>query len=113
MRNLFTIFIFLPLTFFAQQTAIFKIDSLPTTGVLLDKNWKYHAGDNPDFAKPEFDDSAWENIDPTRDIFDLPQIYKTGQIVWLRLRLSIDSSINYPLALMIEQSGASAIFLNG
>ncbi|MCU0339045.1 MAG: hypothetical protein MUE30_04115 [Spirosomaceae bacterium] len=52
---------------FAQKTAVFKIDSLPTQGILLDKGWKWHGGDNPEFAKPDFDDSAWEGIDPTKD----------------------------------------------
>ena len=113
MRNLFTIFIFLPLTFYAQQTAIFKIDSLPQAGVLLDKNWKYHAGDNPDFAKPEFDDSAWENIDPSKDLKEIPQLWKTD-IGWFRFKFDADTSlVNKSIALLVAQTGASEIFLNG
>lgn len=34
--------------FYGQQaTTGFRIDSLPPQGVLLDKGWKWHAGDNP------------------------------------------------------------------
>jgi hypothetical protein len=113
MKRLTFILLFLSFTAFAQKGEIFRIDSLPTEGVLLDKNWKWQLGDNPDFAKPDFDDSAWTPIDPTKDIMDLPQMPKNGQIGWLRLTLSLDSSINYPLVLMIEQVGASEIFLNG
>ena len=72
-------FLFFSSHIFAQQSAVFKV-YLPTQGILLDKGWKWQGGDNPNFAKVDFDDSKWESIDPTKDIFDLPQIPKTGQI---------------------------------
>ncbi len=96
-----------------QSFSTLRIDSLPPQGILLDKGWTWHAGDNPDWAKPTLDDSRWRGIDPTKDIFELPQIQKTGQIYWLRLRLAIDSSLNQQLVLMIQQVGASEIYLNG
>ena len=102
-----------PAFVFAQQREVFRIDSLTKEGILLDKGWKWHAGDNPEWAKVDFDDAAWQSINPTKDIFDLPQIPKNGKIGWLRLTLSLDSAIRYPLVLMIEQSGASEIYLNG
>ncbi|MBP6411600.1 MAG: hypothetical protein KA313_10910, partial [Pseudarcicella sp.] len=49
---------------FAQKSSVLHIDSIPKAGILLDKNWKWHAGDNPDFAKADFEDSKWEGIDP-------------------------------------------------
>ena len=113
MKKLAFLLLFIPCTAFAQQSEAFHIDSLPTEGVLLDKHWKWQLGDNPDFTKLDFNDSAWTPIDPTKDIMDLPQIPKNGQIGWLRLTLSLDSAINYPLVLMIEQVGASEVFLNG
>jgi signal transduction histidine kinase/DNA-binding response OmpR family regulator/AraC-like DNA-binding protein len=113
MKILAFLLLFIPLTAFAQQSKEFRIDTLPTEGMLLDKNWKWQVGDNPDFAKPDFDDSAWDAIDPTKDIMDLTQIPKDGRIVWLRLHLHIDSTINQQLALMIQQVGASDLFLNG
>jgi len=88
------------------------IDKLPAEGFLLDKGWKFQVGNNPDYAKPDFDDSKWQSINPTLDVHDLPQL-KQG-LVWLRLHLSLDSNIlNNQLALSIQQSGASEIFLNG
>ena len=74
------------------QNEVFRIDSIPQQGILLDKGWKFHAGDNPDFAKPDFDDSKWERIDPTQSILDLPQIQK-ADIVWFRFHINIDSSL--------------------
>ncbi len=113
MKQLIFIFFLFSFNAFAQKSEIFRIDSLPTEGVLLDKNWKWQLGDNPDFAKPDFDDSAWTPIDPTKDILDLTQIPKTGQIVWLRMHFRIDFIINRQLSLMVEQVGASDVFLNG
>lgn len=99
---------------FSQKQEVFRIDSLPKQGILLDKGWKWHAGDNPDFAKADFDDSKWENIDPTIDIFDLPQVSKQGAIFWLRLPLLLsDSASKESLIMTIRQSGASELFLNG
>ena len=98
---------------FAQKSEIFRIDSLPTEGVLLNKGWKWHAGDNPEWAKADFDDSAWESIDPTKDIYYYPHLRKES-IGWLRIQLKIDSVLtNKALAFQISQIIASEIFLNG
>ena len=76
-------FLFFSSHIFAQQSAVFKIDSLPNQGILLDKGWKFHAGDNPDWAKADFDDDNWEDIDPSKPLHDLPQINKES-IGWFR-----------------------------
>jgi len=96
----------------ATGAKVLRLDSLPSDGLLLDNNWKFLAGDNPAYANSEYNDSAWETINPTLDIYDLPQIPKSG-IVWFRLHLSIDSSLKNKLVLVIQQSGASQIYLDG
>jgi signal transduction histidine kinase len=95
---------------FAQQSKVLRIDSLPKQGIVLDKGWKWHAGDNPDWAKPEFDDARWQDIDPSKDIVQLTNI-STDQPLWLRIKLNPRAAKNY--ALSISQSGASEIYLNG
>jgi signal transduction histidine kinase len=86
---------------------------LPTEGVLLDKGWKFHAGDNSEWAKTALNDSTWTDIDPTKDIMDLPTI-QNGKIGWLRLQLQIDSSlIGEPYALAVIQAVASEIYIDG
>ncbi len=95
-----------------SQKSVFRIDSLPKEGILLNKSWKFHAGDNPDFAKSKFDDSKWESIDPTKDVKDLPQI-KKAKIGYLRLNFTVDSSlVNKAFAFEIDQTVASEIYLN-
>ncbi len=97
---------------FAQNEP-FRIDSIPQQGILLDKGWKWHAGDNPDFAKPDFDASKWESIDPTNDIMDLDKLRKSS-ICWLRIPIYIsDTTILKKLALVVKQTGATEFYLEG
>ena len=105
--------VFLTLVWDFGFTQVFHIDSLPKQGILLDKGWKWHAGDNPDFAKIDFDDSDWEWINPTKDLNDLSQI-RQNPIGWFRIRFQIDSSLlNKPLTFQVSQAIASEIYLNG
>jgi signal transduction histidine kinase len=95
------------------QQPIFHLDSLPTNGILLRTGWKFHAGDNPKWAKPDLDDSKWDSIEPTKAIYYLPQIRKSP-VGWLRIHLRVDSALlNKPLAFQIKQTAASEVFLNG
>ena len=112
MKNIYIIiFILSTITCFSQTQII---DSIPAGGILLNKGWKFKTGDNPDYAKPDLDDSGWRSINPPLDIHDsLPQITRSG-ICWFRLHLSFDSRLlKSQLALVIQQSGASEIYLNG
>ena len=71
-----------------SSASVFYLNKLPTDGVLLNKGWKFQEGDNPDFAKPDYDDSKWSSIDPILDIHDQPQITKSG-ICWLRVTVLV------------------------
>jgi two-component system, NtrC family, sensor kinase len=111
-KQLVLCLLFFSTSTFAQKGDIFPIDSLPTEGVLLDKNWRYQTGDNPDWAKPSFDDSAWTPIDPTKELSALPQIFN-AQIKWLRLDFDVKNKLPNPLGIAVNQAGTSEIYLNG
>ncbi len=99
---------------FDSSQNVFYLNKLSPEGILLDKGWKFQAGDNPDYAKPDYDDSKWQPINPTLDIYDSSLQIPTSGIGWLRLHLSIDSSLQKEqLALIINQVVASEIYLNG
>ena len=112
MKQLTLFLLFFSTYTFAQKSEIFHIDSLSTEGALLDKGWKYQTGDNLDWAKPDFDDSAWTPIDPTKDVAALPEIFN-AQIKWLRLDFEVKNKLPNPLGIAINQAGASEIYLNG
>ncbi len=93
------------------DTSVIRLNKIGAGGIILNKGWTFQAGDNPDWARPEFNDKSWQPIDPTKDIHDLPQLWKG--IGWFRLHFSIDSAVTGSLAMEIQQSGASEIYLNG
>jgi hypothetical protein len=114
-RLLFLLAFFLSVQITTAQSSLatLHIQQIPEEGVLLDKGWKFKSGDNPDFANADYDDSKWQSINPTLDIRDLPESTKSG-ICWLRLHVVVDSSLlREQLALIITQSVASEIYLNG
>jgi signal transduction histidine kinase/DNA-binding response OmpR family regulator len=82
-------------------------------GLLLNRNWKFHPGDNARWADPALYDKSWQSINPTQDIHYLTEL-REAEIGWFRLHLKVDTSLlNKPLAMLIFQRGASEIYLNG
>lgn len=77
---LFYVFLITPFCF--SQENIFQIDKIPSEGILLNKGWKYHSGDNPEWANPNFNDTKWDNINPDIDIHQLQKQKKDGNIFW-------------------------------
>jgi hypothetical protein len=98
---------------FDSSQNIFHLKNLPPEGVLLDKGWKFQAGDNADWAKQNYDDTKWTDVKLSDYNTYLPQ-FKNKNIGWFRLNLLIDSSIKKKqLAIQLSQLGASEIYLNG
>ncbi|WP_162340317.1 hybrid sensor histidine kinase/response regulator transcription factor [Cyclobacterium salsum] len=95
------------------DSTILKRSQVGLNPIILDQHWKFHPGDDPSWAAPDFDDSDWSAIDPTTDIHYLTDL-RAAEIGWFRLRLGVDTSLlNTPLAMTIFQRGASEIYLNG
>jgi hypothetical protein len=123
MKQFFSFLLFFLACYFShsQNTRIFKLDSLPKVSeksysyseVTIDKNWLYHKGDDSLWAKPEFDDSSWDTLNPILYLSKLPpQTFE--KIGWFRVHLVVDTSLtNKTLALLVSQNGASEIYLNG
>lgn len=81
---------------------------------MLDKGWKFHAGDDSQWANPNIDDNNWENLNPNIDIHYLVKQKENAGIGWFRLKINVDSSLqDSSLALVISQVVASEIYLNG
>jgi signal transduction histidine kinase len=110
---LLSIWLLLPLAGFSQQSQVLRIDQLPTDGVLLNQGWTFHPGDDPHWAAPAFDDRHWQDVDPAQDIMQLHELRRAG-IGWFRLRLQLDTSLRQQaLALLLTQTVASEIYLDG
>ena len=95
------------------DTARTVLRSVPNTGAVLDQGWKFRAGDDPAWARPDFDDRAWAPINPNQRPQLLPQV-QAARIGWLRLRLQVPDSLrSRALVLLFQQTCASEVYLNG
>ncbi|OGX85671.1 ATP-binding protein [Hymenobacter glacialis] len=95
------------------DSTILVINHLPADGLMLKKGWRYHAGDDPAWARSDFDDSAWDTLNPTRPRRELPQALGTG-ISWLRLRFRLGDSLRrHDLLVNCGERGAVEVYLNG
>ena len=118
MRKSFLLFLLISILTgkcFSQESAqIFQLDSIPAqTGIILNEGWKFHVGDDPQWAKVGFDDASWKLVNPAAMLHKLPTVKKAG-IVWFRLKMKVDSSLmNERLAMELNTQGASEIYLNG
>src|SRR5579863_4792780 len=82
--------LFIPITL-AQTGQVFNLNRLSKQDTLL-SGWKFHPGDNPQWANPDFDDSKWQFVDPGTDITKFDQLKNAG-VGWLRLQIRADSAV--------------------
>ena len=94
-----------------QPTSAVSLTHVPDDGFLLNKEWRFQPGDNPNGASPQLDDSRWQGIDPAKDIRELPQLQQAG-IGWLRLHIHTGPDLP-PLMIKVFQSVASEMYLDG
>lgn len=77
------------------------------------ENWKYHAGDNSEWADPKFDDTSWDATCPCILSDQKPPGGWDG-VGWFRIHVWVDSSVwGVPLAFDLKQMGASEVYLDG
>ncbi|HTZ59434.1 MAG TPA: SpoIIE family protein phosphatase [Acidobacteriaceae bacterium] len=93
-----------------------KLSNPGTGSVPLDKDWRFHLGDNPTWADPTLDDSNWESIKIDEPWGQQSHPSYTG-FAWYRLKLDIDNSNSAGtknLALLIPSAQDTyEIFWNG
>lgn len=95
-----------------QPQNIYRLDSIPESGVKLDKQWEFRTGDTPPWVKAPID-LEWYLVNPTLPIHEIPLVME-AHMGWFRLVMKIDSSLfNEEIALVYTSKGASEIYLDG
>ncbi|WP_229236226.1 sensor histidine kinase [Emticicia sp. TH156] len=115
MKHIYLLFIvFVVFQSQAQKEIVFSpVDDIPEIGVSLANYWKWRAGDNKLWAKPDFNDSLWNKIAVLESMNDHPDLAK-AKIAWLRRPMQVTKEfVNKPLTLIVSQMGASEIYLDG
>lgn len=81
--------------------------------ITLSGPWKFMKGDNPAWAASSFDDRSWQELVPNLEALNAsPGIF--GNIGWFRTRVYVGPEhAGEVLALMMTQSGASEIYIDG
>lgn len=78
----------------------------------LGMTWLVKAGDDPAYARPDFDDSQWTHLDPNRSLKDFfPSSHP--EVLWYRLHVKVAPS---QAGLALEEynlSSAYEIYVNG
>jgi phosphoserine phosphatase RsbU/P len=78
----------------------------------LAAKWLVHAGDDPAYARPDFDDSQWTLFDPSTSVTKLfPQT--KPDVIWYRLRVKVDPSQTGLALKEFEIARAFEIYVNG
>jgi hypothetical protein len=60
--------------------------------VSLEKGWRFHTGDDPTWARPDLDDSAWKPIAPNQ-LWETQGFDGYDGYAWYRIRFVIPSSL--------------------
>src|ERR1700744_2185688 len=109
---LWLLFLFFIPNTFAQTGHAFNLNKLTGQDTLL-SGWKFHPGDDPHWANPDFDDSQWQLANPGTDITKFDQLKKAG-VGWLRLHIKADCALTRQRILAwVSQYSASEIYLDG
>lgn len=107
--------LFLLLSFAAhakEQLPVIELNKDSTTFLLYD-GWRYHEGDNKEWAEPSFNDSSWQVVNILMGRNNGNRLDFKG-IGWFRLHINVDSSmIGEQMVLRMRQVGASEIYLDG
>ncbi len=85
--------------------------------IRLDGSWRFQTGDNPAWADPNFDDSAWSKIDLHTTLADQGFESYTGY-AWYRLRLQPvplpdSGALNLSLFVVPYSVGQMQVMING
>jgi hypothetical protein len=81
-------------------TEAFHAAGIGTGSRTIDGLWQFHTGDDPHWARPDFDDSGWERLPADKPWGDDGHPVYTG-FAWYRRQIALDPSDKNPLGLYL------------
>lgn len=79
--------------------------------IRLQGNWRFQPGDNPQWANPAFDDSAWRLVSTEKD-WDSQNLQSIRGYVWYRATVKLPLA-HGPLMLLIDDLSPSEVYIDG
>ena len=89
---LFILFPFVSLFASANDTLFLSSEELKEGKIYISESWRYHQGDDMEWASPTFDDSNWDTLKPMMWMNECG-IRDWQGIGWFRKVIRIDSSM--------------------
>ena len=97
----------------AADTVYVRADSLELADASFESAWRFHIGDDMNWAKPGINTAAWDTIQTSLENIQY-RIKDWKGICWFRIVIRIDSTLrNKPIAFRLSHHGASEVYLNG
>jgi hypothetical protein len=84
-----------------------RIDKFPAGLQPVSSGWRMHLGDDPAWAQPAYDDTAWRQVTPK----NLPPL--EGPSVWYRLRLELPAKGPALAMFLLAEEGSYEAYVNG
>ncbi len=110
--SLLFVFCLLTLPIYAQRD-INHFNAPLLNGIALDSGWMWTPTSSTVLPDTNDKSTSWQSINPRKDLYELVQI-RHAEMGWLVNTLHIDSSLALkPLGLVLFQTGALEIYLNG
>jgi hypothetical protein len=109
---LLALFLVAPTLCHAQPSSVpssFAIEGLGKATIPLDGTWQFHTGDDPAWASPTLNDSAWEGIQTNKPWGDQQHFNYTGY-GWYRRHITIDQTTDPTLDLSIYISHIDDVY---
>ncbi|MBQ7612496.1 MAG: hypothetical protein IJU92_05425 [Spirochaetaceae bacterium] len=78
--------------------------------IIVEQLWKYNLQDNPEFSKPDYDDSTWGSCNP---YMKLP--VKNNSFLWIRTKFDIPAELRNKQIYLLTGNGQVAfdVYING
>ncbi|NDC41370.1 MAG: hypothetical protein EBZ77_07450 [Chitinophagia bacterium] len=114
-RLLLVVLLHFALAATAQSHRAFQLDSAAFQALNLhDSTWAFANGDNPAWASPAYNDSAWQRAYPAMFVGTRRELKSFTGIGWFRLHIKGSARLMLqPIALTLQHTGASVIYLDG
>lgn len=99
----------------AQSTQVLTDRTLETAGGVAElyAGWRFHPGDDPAFAEPDFDDSTWPTTSSTLQAGS-PYVEQWPGVGWFRKRLVVDSTLSgQRWGVQLMPFGAAELYVDG
>ena len=96
----------------AAHTQTYDATDLHRIADIADGTWLFHAGDDPQWARPDYDDSHWQPISTSSEVKDIAG-RQLPRALWYRLHVRVSPTDRNLAISQYNVASAFEIYSNG